>query len=424
MKASNSDTGTAPTADVEMLVERFDHLSQAFATIDTPNAVYEQLRARCPVAHTDAHGGFYVVSRYENVVAIAKDTDTFSSAGGITMPDGTEGLPSSELVALLEEPRNFASIVNLDPPAHTPVRQAMTPLFTDKALSQFEPYLHQIADEAIDSFIERGTCNIFDDYCAPIPARMTLRMIGMDDRDWKRWSDVVLHYFGETIGQIDASVLDVASIMATIAARRSDPTDDLTSYLVKTKVDGRLLEDGEIAGLINTLLMAGLDTTVNTVASAIVELARRPDLRQQLASADENADIWKTAIEEFLRFTCPVQGFRRTVHQPAEVDGVQMSPGERVLILWASANRDPEAFDNPDEIDLGRKPNRHLSFGFGKHHCLGANLARQEIRIMLQHLLRRIPEFTVGDDLEAHRNCSVVYGYRAVPFHFTPGGKR
>jgi cytochrome P450 len=168
-------------------------------------------------------------------------------------------------------------------------------------------------------------------------------------------------------------------------------------------------------------VFAGLDTTTNATAGTLVELHRRPALRDELARTPHNDRLWNSAIEEFLRYTCPVQGFKRTARNQATVGGKAVQPGERVYVVWASANFDDEEFEHPDEIDIRRVANRHMTFGRGIHRCLGSHLARLEVKVMVQQILARIPDYTIDEScLEVHPDVGIAYGYESVPMRFTP----
>jgi cytochrome P450 len=437
---------------VEGLIARFDHHSSEYAREGVPYKVFEGLREKCPVVRTDVYDGMWVLTRYDDIKRVTEDTETFSSTGGITVPDGTERLGPDEVLelrALVADAAGFSSIVTMDPPEHLKIRRALNPPFSPGAVLARESFIRDVTDRTIDSFIDTGHCDVFGEFCAPVPAIVVLEWLGLPTEEWKKWSDPVLYQFGGGMldearasenllspGQDDlptqaqslsrktgADALDMGELMTVLAARRREPREDLFSYLAQTTVDGRPLEDGEIMGTMATLILAGLDTTTNAVATTVVELARRPQLRTELAASDD-ATLWTAAVEESLRFSCPVQGFKRTAVKDADVGGVRIKAGERVFVLWAAANRDPNVFSSPNEFDIHRQNNRHLSFGNGVHRCLGMHLARLEIKVMLQQLLRRIPDFTVGPELPLHRDCGLVFGYESVPFQFPVPAER
>jgi cytochrome P450 len=202
--------------------------------------------------------------------------------------------------------------------------------------------------------------------------------------------------------------------------RRANPRDDVLTALSQTDVDGALLNDLELLQIVAVVIFAGLDTTTNAVASSLVELQRHPDLRAELARTPIDDPLWGSAVEELLRYVCPVQGFRRTAREEARVGDATVKHGERVFMLWASGNFDEDTFDDPTWLDLRRNNNRHLTFGRGIHRCSGAHLARLEMTIMLQQLLHRIPDYEIDEHaLHLHSDVGLVYGFGSVPMRFS-----
>jgi cytochrome P450 len=404
---------------VEKLVEHFDHHAPEFAQEGVPHQVYAGLRAR-PVQWSDAQGGFWITSKYKDIVRVADDADNFSSALGNLVPHAPDALPPDERAALLESGRGSAPPVFYDPPLHGAYRRALNPLFTPKAVRVREDYIRSVTDESIDKFIDSGSCELVSAFCAPVPAIVMLDWLGLPTEGWKQWSDAVLSQF-ENPGQAgpDSSMIDLPAVLAQVQDRRANPRNDVLTALSQTEVDGALLNDLELLQIVAVIIFAGLDTTTNAVASSLVELQRHPELRAELARTPIDDPLWGSAIEELLRYICPVQGFRRTARQEAEVGEATVKPGERVFMLWASGNFDDEVFGDPDRLDLHRNNNRHMSFGRGIHRCLGAHLARLEMTIMLQQLIHRIPEYEIDESaLHLHSDVGLVYGFGKVPMRF------
>lgn len=406
---------------VNRLVDHFDHHSPEFAQEGVPQQVYAELRERCPVQWSDAQGGFWVTSsKYRDIDRVADDPATFSSALGNCLPHAPDALPDEERAALLESGRGNAPPVFFDPPLHGAYRRALNPLFTLKAVRVREDYIRSVTDEFIDKFIDTGSCEIVGAFCAPVPAIVVLDWLGLPTEGWKQWSDAVLSQF-ENPGQSgpDSSMIDLPAVLAEVQDRRQHPRSDVLTALAQTEVDGQLLNDLELLQIVAVIIFAGLDTTTNTVASSLVELARHPDLRAELARTPVDDPLWGSAIEELLRYVCPVQGFRRTAREEAKVGDATVKPGDRVLMLWASGNFDDEIFDDPQRLDLRRNNNRHMSFGRGIHRCLGAHLARLEMTIMCQQLLHRIPDYEIDEAaLHLHPDVGLVYGFGSVPMRF------
>ncbi len=404
---------------VNDLAENFDHHAPEFAKEGVPHQVYAKLRER-PVQWSDAQGGFWITSKYRDIVRVADDADNFSSALGNLVPHAPDALPEDERAALLESGRGNAPPVFFDPPLHGAYRRALNPLFTPKAVRTREDYIRSVTDEWIDSFIDSGSCEIVSAFCAPIPAIVVLDWLGLPTEGWKQWSDAVLSQFANP-GQTgpDASMIDLAAVLAEVQDRRVNPRADVLTALSQTEVDGALLNDFELLQIVGVVIFAGLDTTTNAVASSLVELQRHPELRAELARTPIDDPLWGSAVEELLRYICPVQGFRRTTRQKATVGEATVKPGERVFMLWASGNFDEEVFDDPNRLDLRRSNNRHMSFGRGIHRCLGAHFARLEMTIMLQQLIHRIPEYEIDESaLHLHPDVGLVYGFGSVPMRF------
>lgn len=405
---------------IEAMVERFDHHAPEFAQEGVPHRVYAEMRDRCPVQWSDAQGGFWVVSKYEDIDRVAYDASVFSSALGNLVPTGYDALPQSERKAKLGSGRGDAPPVFFDPPLHGEYRRALNPLFTPSAVRVREDYIRSVTDEFIDVFIGSGSCELIGDFCAPVPAIVVLDWLGMPIDGWRQWSDAVLSQF-ENPGQTgpDISKLDMPAVLAEVQDRRVNPRDDVLSALCQTEVEGNLLTEIELLQVVAVIITAGLDTTTNAVANSLIELQRHPELRAELARTPIGDPLWGTAVEELLRYICPVQGFRRTARETAQVGSATVQAEDRVFMLWASGNFDTEVFVEPERLDLRRPNNRHMSFGRGIHRCLGAHLARLEMTIMLQQLIHRIPEYRIDEAaMRLHSNVGLVYGYGAVPMSF------
>jgi cytochrome P450 len=405
---------------VDAMVDNFDHHAAGFAQKGVPQQVYAEMRERRSVRWSDAQGGFWIASKYHDIARVADDATTFSSALGNLVPHAPDALPEDQRAALLESGRGSAPPVFYDPPLHGAYRRALNPLLTPKAVRVREDYIRVVTDELIDTFIDSGVCEIVSAFCAPVPAIVVLDWLGLPTEGWKQWSDAVLSQF-DNPGQTgpDSSKIDLPAVLAEVQDRRQSGRDDVLTALSQTEVDGALLSDLELLQIVAVIIFAGLDTTTNAVASSLVELQRHPEMRAELARTPIDDPLWGTAIEELLRYVCPVQGFRRTARAAAQVGDAAVKPGERVFMLWASGNFDGEIFEEPNQLDLRRNNNRHMSFGRGIHRCLGAHLARLEMTIMLQQLIHRIPEYEIDEAaLRLHSDVGLVYGFGAVPMRF------
>ena len=385
----------------------FDQNSPEFAA--DPWSKYAELRSGCPVAHTDAHGGFWVLSKYDDVVKVAKDDVTFSSVPTTVIPD-------SGVYNLIP--------LQSDPPDVQRYRMALMPYFSANALQQYAPRVRQFTSDCIDAFIERGHCELVTELANPVPSMTALEFIGFDPADWHDFAGP-LHQLSFSAGGSEGrrqALEDIGKmderITLAIDSRRNTPRDDAISNLIAYEKEGVRFSSNELHGLVKMLLFGGLDTTMAAASNALLYLSEHQDLRQRLI--DDPALIPK-AVDEFLRFEAPVHAFARNVMADTEIGGQSIRAGERVYMLWASANRDPDQFENPDEVNFDRKQNRHLTFGIGAHRCLGAQLARIELKIMLEEILRRMPDFHIDLDQVRHpTSVTIIWGRTSLPATFTP----
>lgn len=397
----------------------FDHHSPEHAA----NAVeaYRAIREGRGIVRSDRHGGFAAVTRYDDVVGVARDHERYSNAyeleggfsGGVTLPHN----PTA--------PR--MSIAEMDPPDWNPIRRALNPWFSVEAMDRFSPRIREITTESIDRFIESGSCDLVFDLCNPVPAIVTMEYLGIPTDEWERWA-VPIHtsvYTPRTppdnpeISKLnDAFAWIYDQVREIVADRRRTPTGDLVSFLVSD--DGAGLDDSLAFEAVYTLLAAGVDTTTSLLSAALHHLAQHPEERQRLV---EDRSLLKPACEEFLRYYSPAQATARTVAQDgAELCGEIFNRGDRLLLSWASANRDASHFADPDEFVLDRTPNRHVAFAHGIHRCLGAPLARAEFDVVMDEVLDRLPEYEI--DLEGsptYPDIGLMFGYQHMPATFPPG---
>jgi cytochrome P450 len=410
--------------DIESrMAARFDHHDPELASDGVPQRVYRHLRQTCPFTWSDAYDGFWVAATYADIEDVIRDPDNFGSSAGILIPDPNDAMPQADQVQRFEMRKGVVGPpVSYDRPVHTPIRRKLEPLFAPALVREREDYIRSVADEWIDSFITDGQCDVVADFCAPVPTIVVLNWLGLHGEDWKVWSDAVLDQFSRP-GQYgpDLSAIDLPKLLATLHDRRENPAEDVITAIAEIRIDGAPLDDLEMVAMLAQIVFAGLDTTTNATASTLVELYRRPDLREELANTPQHDRLWASAIEEFLRYTCPIQGFKRTARRKAVVGGQTVQQGQRVYMLWASANFDDGEFNRPDQIDIRRSANRHMTFGRGIHRCLGSHLARLEMKVMVQQILQRLPDYTVDESrLRLHHDVAIAYGYESVPIRFTP----
>jgi cytochrome P450 len=379
----------------------FDHLHPAW--VEDPYPIWQDLRESCPVAHTDRFMGVYFPSRYEDVRAIAMDTEHFSSRRIIVR----EQVP----------PRVPAPPITSDPPEHKPAKLVLLPPFTPAAVARHEERTRGICRELIAKFDAKG-CDGAEQYAQEIPPRVIAHMLGIreDDGDlFRKWIYEVLE-----LGTIDVQAIIRASaemgayFANEIAKRRAKPTDDLISYLLSAKAGDKPLTDEHIDGTLRLLLIAGIDTTWSAIGSCLWHLARVPQDRERLVNEPQ---LMNMAVEEFLRAYAPVTMAREVVKETT-VNGCPMKEGQMVLLSFPAANRDPTMFSDADKVVLDRKQNPHAAFGLGIHRCVGSNLARMEIKVALEEFLKAKPVFRLDTSQPMKWSQGTVRGPRRLPILF------
>lgn len=385
----------------------WDHLSDEYA-LRCPE-ILDDLRRRCPVAHTDRFNGAWLPTRYVDVAAVAHDTATFSSRATVVNEQKTYGL--------------VAPPITLDPPIHTALRRALLPSFSPKATAQLEPSIRAVCHRLVDTILQRNDHNADAaiDYAQHIPVEAIAKLLGLPTSDadrFRRWIYELIE-----VGPVDVEAARRANrevfdyFEAQLEDRRLHPGDDFTSWVLETEVtDGhevRPLTHKERLGTLFLMLVAGIDTTWSAIGSALWHLARNEDDRRRLVA---EPTLIPTAVEEFLRAYSPVT-MGRLITTDAEIGGCPVSAGERVLLSFPAANRDPAQFPDADHVVIDRADNRHVAFGLGIHRCLGSNLARLEMRVAIEVWLARIPEFSLGDPEAVEWSHGQVRGPRTVPVH-------
>ena len=391
---SGTDTEHAtggPGARVSDWATDYDIFDPAY--VNDPFGVWDELRERCPIAHTDRWGGSWLPTRYADVTAIARDIETFPSGGGIAVIPPAHGQPGSSQPALL--PYGVPPI-SADPPLHTWTRRLILPWMSPQRTLSYEPMTRDLCNRLIDGFIETGRADLAADYAQQIPVRVIAHILGvpaeMSDT-FTGWVRDVLEFAFDAERRQRGTFGVIDFFRKALDERRAKPGDDLISELLHTEIDGQPIEESVILGMCSLMLIAGVDTTWSAIGSSIWHLATHPDDRRRLVAEPELMD---TAVEEFLRAYSPVTMARRLMND-VDYKGCPMKAGERVLMNFPGANRDPEAFERADEVLIDRTLNRHVAFGAGIHRCAGSNLARMELRISIETWLKRIPEFELVD---------------------------
>jgi len=383
-----------------------------------PHPAFRWLREHAPVYwDATADGGLWGVARYDDILEVARRPELFGSSRS-SRPERGSWTPS---------------MINLDDPLHKRRRNLVNRGFTPRRVAAHEPMLRRLTNELIDAVSERGECDFVRDIARWIPMGVIGDMLGVAPEDRAtllRWSDELLGG-GALAGIDDESELRArqaavameywAYARKVVADRRERPGDDLISVLAHAEIEGDRLSEDELLQESLLILIGGDETTRHVMTGGLLELIRQPAERAKLVADPSRIP---TAVEEMLRFVSPVQNMNRTVMRDTVLRGQTLREGDRVLLLYPSGNRDAAAFRDPDRFDVLRVPNRHVAFGgFGTHHCLGASLARLELRVLFEELLRRLPdvELATSDPLPM-RPGSFIVGLEALPLRFTPGG--
>jgi hypothetical protein len=391
--------------------------------IKNPFPVWDELREKCPIAHSERWGGSWMPTKYADLFALAKDTKHFSSVNPLVVPiappEGFDEPNESEQFYGVSAPP-----ITSDPPEHTWAKNLLLPPFSMKAVAQYEELTRQHCRGLIDKFIANGRADGAVDYAQQIPPYVIARMLGVptDMTDtFTQWVREFLE-FGLTNFEMaaNARIQILTFLWGQIQERKQNPLEgDLISHLLKSKVAGLPVPDTHVLGSGFLLLVAGIDTTWSSIGSAVWHLAQNPEHRQRLIA---EPGMITPAVEELLRAYSPVT-MARVITQNTEYGGCPMKQGERVLMNFPAANRDPQKFPDPDTVILDRPANPHIAFGVGIHRCAGSNLARMEMRVAIEELLARIPDFRLEDPAAVTWAGGQVRGPRTLPIVFPAGGK-
>ena len=386
----------------------FDHLDPAF--VADPYPIYDHLREQCPIAHTDRYHGVWIPTRYDDLAAIAHDHQRFSSRT-ILITDRAESPTDLGF---------HAPPITEAPPYHTDIRRILLPVFSPAAVAEYEPITRTIASDLIDAFVDDSGCDAAAAYAQHVPIKVITRLLGIPDSDHAQFRDWIHRLVEQSPLASDSTydaIIEIGGYLSShIEQHRTHPAHDVITHLLDARLpDDRLLTRDEILGVCILLLLAGIDTTWSAIGSSLLHLATHPDDRHRLRT---EPDLIHTATEEFLRAFAPVT-MAREVIEDTEIGGCPMRKGDRVLLPFPSGNRDPNAFDRPDDVVLDRQANRHFAFGVGIHRCLGSNLARMELRVAIETWLERIPEFELTDPDAVTWSAGQVRGPRHLPLTFT-----
>ncbi len=392
---------TGPVAD---WATDFSHLESEWSA--DPYPIQDDLRQRCPIAHTDRFGGGWLPTRYEDVAAIAYDTERFSSR--------------SIIMGNFRPPRDIAPVggsppISSDPPFHQHARKLLLPVFTKTAVSRQEPATRALCHELIDAFEGQDVVDAARDYAQHIPVRVIAAMLGFPPEDGLQFRGFVEDLLEGINLPPDERIERVGRLFEYLLAQVHDhlehPREDLTSYLIDAELFGHKLQADHVVGTMALLLIAGIDTTWSAIGSSLWHLAKNPADRRRLTA---EPGLLPAAMEEFLRAYAPVT-MARLVKEDMHWHGVDMKADDWILLSFPAANRDPAQFGRAGEVVIDREVNRHAAFGLGIHRCLGSHLARMELRVALEAWLSRIGEFTLDDPAAVTWSAGQIRGPRTLP---------
>ncbi|HVU61928.1 MAG TPA: cytochrome P450 [Mycobacteriales bacterium] len=382
----------------------FSHMEEEWA--EDCYRIQDDLRERCPIAHTDRFGGAWLPLRHEYVSEIAYDTEHFSSR--------------SPVVGNFRPPLEIAPVggippISSDPPFHHDARKLLLPAFTRTAVAKLEPATREFCHKLIDDIGDVEVVDAATHYAQHIPMRVIAHMMGFPPEDGPKFRQYVEDTL-EGINLPPAERLEKVGalfnyLLIQIRAHLAEPADDLTTYLLQAEIGGEKLDPFHVAGTMSLMLVAGIDTTWSAIGASLWHLAKTPADRERLVAEPE---LVATAMEEFLRAFAPVT-MGRLVTQDMNWHGVEMKAEDWVLLSFPAANRDPVKFDRADEVVIDREVNKHAAFGLGIHRCVGSHLARMELRVALEVWLERFPRFSLDDPEAVHWSTGQVRGPRTLP---------
>lgn len=411
--SNDTSTGAPVTAPVENWATDYDIFDPQY--VADPYGIWAELRATCPMAHTERWGGSWLPTRYADVYAIAHDIETFPSGNGISVVpmvdvahDDAPAPPSAPVLASGVPP------ISADPPLHTWTRRLILPTMSPARVAEYEVFTRELCRRLVDDIAIRGEGDAAAEYAQQIPVRVIGHILGVPEdmaAPFTEWVRDVLEFAHDPERRARGITGIIQYLQGAIDERVEDPKDDFITELLNSEHDGEPITRDVVMGMCALLLIAGIDTTWSSIGSTMWHLATHPDDRTRLIA---EPDLMPTAIEEFLRAYSPVTMARRVI-EDSEYQGCPIKAGERILMNFPAANRDPEVFDDPDDVVLDRAQNRHLAFGAGIHRCAGSNLARMELRVAVEEWLARVPEFELVDSALVTWAGGQVRGPRSIP---------
>jgi cytochrome P450 len=413
------DLDAIDLTDLDRFADGFPH--EMFAALREHAPMWWQ----APTAHTPDGEGFWAITRHADLLAVVRDPVTFSSESG----PGRDGAGGTILEDLAPGVGPGVMLNMSDPPTHTRIRGLVSRDFTPKAVERLVPFLRARAARVLDGALARGRCDFLVDVAAELPLQTIAQVLGVPEADSHQlfaWTSTILDYRDRDLGGTSDELAGAALGMveyggALIEEKRRRPVDDMLSTVVHATREGEdgtvdALSPGELAAFFSLLFVAGSETTRNSIAGGVLALVERPDQWEALRADRSRVS---TAVEEILRWTSATAYNRRTATRDVELGGRTIRAGEKTTHWYPSANRDPAVFADPDRFDVARDPNPHVAFGGGLHHCLGAALARTEVRVMLEEVLDRCAEVALDGPVEWGRSNKHT-SIRHLPVVLTP----
>ena len=406
----------------EKVVVEFDHHSTEYRERGMELAA--EIREKCPVAWTESHGGYWVVTGLEEVSAFYKRPDVFSAWREVGVPDSVyKGIS----IPFVDAPYG-GGFLEMDPPNQLEYRRILNSSLSPSAILRWQPLAQEFTNACIDDIIERGSGDFVEEVVNVVPAVLTMALIGMPLADWTYFNEPAHAMIYTPPDSPDRPRVDelnnqmVARLFEFLAEFPSNPRPGMIKQLVDARINGEPLPIEDILGTTMLVIGGGFDTTTAFTSNVWRYLAEHPEDKARLLA---DPQLWDTATEEFLRYFSPSQGTARSIVQDAEVCGYQFKKGERALLSFSMPNRDPRVFDDPDTVKLDRFPNRHAAFGLGNHRCIGSNLARMQFKTIMQESLARIPEYVIDyEGLERYETVGTINGNKNMPMTFPVGSRQ
>lgn len=395
---------------VENWATDFDIFDEHY--VSDPYGIWDTLRESCPIAHTERWGGSWLPTTYADVAEMARDIDRFPSGNGIAVVPPPEGAGDSPPLLSSGLPP-----ITADPPLHTWTRRLILPTLSPQRVAEYEVITRALCRRLVDEALAQGSADVAAEYAQQIPVRVIGHILGVPEDmsdSFTGWVRDVLEFAHDPERRRRGMIGILTYLTGALDERIANPTDDFISELLVSEHDGKTIDRSVVMGMCALLLVAGIDTTWSSIGSALWHLATHPEDRRRLVA---EPDLMPTAIEEMLRAYSPVTMARR-LSEDVEFQGCPMKKGDRILMNFPAANRDPSVFPDADKVILDRANNRHVAFGAGIHRCAGSNLARMELRVAIEEWLARIPEFEVSDPDAVTWAGGQVRGPRTVPVRF------